>query len=265
MYEEHLKQATLLSKLFYYAKDWKALLKVAAWGRQHLNERLFIYAFSVAILHRADTQGIVLPSIYEITPHYFFNEAVMNQASFLKQIYDGDLTDTPYVDPSFLGFTIVSNYSGRYLNLHPEQSMSYYLEDIELNAKNYYMSMLIPSWMNSEEFKLETHQRGQIYLANVQQLLARWFMERLSNNFGEVPEIDTEAPVEISYTPSLIYPNGLRFPSRPVFADLRPFYTTYKQKWSMTKYAYSLAFVEDYESRIVDSIDRRVAMAVSIT
>lgn len=264
MYEDHMKQAIVLTKLFYYAKDWEALLKVAAWTRQHLNERMFVYAFSVAILHRTDTKDIILPAIYEITPHFFFNEEVMNQASIYKQIYNGDLTDTPYVDRSLPGFTINSNYSGWYLNLHPEQSMSYFLEDVELNAKNYYMSMLIPSWMNSEEFKLETHQRGQLYLANVQQLLARWYMERLSNDFGEVTEIDMQSPVELSYTPSLVYPNGLPFPSRPAFADLRPFYTNFNKKWSTTKNAYSLAFIEDYETRIVDAIDSGVALAVSV-
>lgn len=255
----------ILSKLFYYAKDWEIFYKTAVWARQHINERMFVYAFSVAILHRPDTQGIVLPAIYEITPHFFFNQEVMNKASFYKEIFDGHIINTPYTDPQLTGFTIQSNYSGWYLNLHPEQSMSYYLEDIEVNAQYYYMSLLMPFWMNSTEFNLQTHQRGQIYLGHIQQLLARWNLERLSNGFGEVQEIDFDSPVELSYNPSLVYPNGLPFPSRTAFTDLRSFYTAYKQKWSTTKYSYSLAFVKDYGRRIRDIADKGFALAVSIS
>jgi hypothetical protein len=72
-YEEHLQQAIALYKLFYYAKDFETFYNTAVWARQHVNEGVYLYALSVAIVHRPDTYGIVLPPIYEVYPYYFYN------------------------------------------------------------------------------------------------------------------------------------------------------------------------------------------------
>ncbi|MVT01072.1 hypothetical protein, partial [Devosia marina] len=49
-----------------------------------------------------------------------------------------------------------------------------------------------------------------------QQLLARYYMERLSNNVGDIPAINLEdKSIETGFVPSLRYPNGLEFPARP--------------------------------------------------
>lgn len=265
MYQEHLEQAIALFKLFYYAKDWKTFYKTAVWAREYINERMFVYAFSVAVLHRPDTQGIVLPPIYEITPHLFFNQEVINEASILKQTFNERNINALNNDRQFDGITVYSNYSGWYLNLHPEQSMSYFMEDIELNAQYYNVHLWMPFWMDSKEFKqLETHPRGQIYLYQIYQRLARLYMERLSNDYGEVHEIDFDSPVEVHYHPSLVYPNGLPFPSRPKFAELAPYYRTNGEKWTNPEYSHSLAFVKDYAGRISDAADRGFALAVSI-
>lgn len=234
------------------------------WAREHINERMFVYSFSVAILHRSDTKGIILPAIYEVTPHFFFNQEVISKANLYKEIFDGRLINAPHTDPQLTGFTINSNYSGWYLNLHPEQSMSYYLEDIELNSRYYYTSLLLPFWMNAEEFNFDNSLRGFIYMIHTQQLLARWYLERLSNGFGEVPEIDFDSPLDLFYNPSLVYPNGLPFPSRPAFADLRQGFVNYNQKWTHSRYSYSMSFVKDYGSRIGDVCSSGFAVAVRI-
>jgi tyrosinase len=52
----------------------------AAYCRDRLNPTLFVYAFSVAILHRPDTRNISLPPFSEIFPDKFVDRAVFDQA-----------------------------------------------------------------------------------------------------------------------------------------------------------------------------------------
>jgi hypothetical protein len=50
------------------------------WARDRTNPRQFLYAFSVAVLHREDCRGMVLPPAYEITPHMFLTTDVVRKA-----------------------------------------------------------------------------------------------------------------------------------------------------------------------------------------
>lgn len=88
-YHQHLKQAICLFKLFYYAKDSETFYRTACWARYHLNQGMFLYSFSVALIHRPDTYNMVLPPIYEIYPFYFFNTEVIKKAQYYKQMWNG--------------------------------------------------------------------------------------------------------------------------------------------------------------------------------
>lgn len=88
-HNQHLEQAIALFRLFYYANDYDTFYKTAVWARNHLNEGLWLYSFSVAIVHRPDTYGIILPPIYEIYPNYFFSSEVIHQIHEIKQKYYG--------------------------------------------------------------------------------------------------------------------------------------------------------------------------------
>lgn len=55
---------------------------------------------------------------------------------------------------------VYANYSGQYLNLHSEQSLSYFTEDIGVNAYWYYFHIHYPFWMDGEEFHLKNDFRG---------------------------------------------------------------------------------------------------------
>ncbi|MGD7402500.1 hypothetical protein ACQCQP_26655, partial [Ralstonia pseudosolanacearum] len=76
---EHRDEVVALFHVFYYAKDWETFYKTMVWARFHVNEGMFIYALTVAVLHRADMVGIVLPAPYEIYPYYFFNSEVIQR------------------------------------------------------------------------------------------------------------------------------------------------------------------------------------------
>jgi len=247
----HLQQAIAFFKVLYYAKDYDMFYKVAVWGRQYVNEGIYLYALSVAIVHRQDTYGIVLPPIYEIYPYYFYSSDVISKVHKYKQIYYGDKVHETH------GYTINANYSGYYLNLHPEQSMSYYLEDVGINSFYYYYNIYYPYWLDSKEFGFEHGRRGEQYRYVYQQLVARYYLERLSNDFGEIPFFNWDLPFETGYYPSLRYPNGLEFPTRPNYVNLHEYFYNYGQSWAhKSPYGYSYTKVQDYERRIRDAIDR---------
>ncbi|KAJ8957382.1 hypothetical protein NQ318_004862 [Aromia moschata] len=270
---DHLEQAIALFKLFYYAKDYDTFYKTAVWARQNMNEGMFVYAFSVAVVHRPDTYGIALPPIYEVYPHYFHNSDTIHQAYFYKQKHTSQHSDQEskhtqgqkiqghedHEDQEhgwYRGYTVYANYSGHYLNLHPEQSLSYYMEDVGINAFYYYYNLYYPFWMCSEEYGMENDKRGELYYFVYQQMMARYYMERLSNGFGEIPYVDFHGPMETPYYPSMQYPNGLEFPTRPAFAKFEEYFYNYGQRWTgKGMYGYSHNLVHDFVSRINDAID----------
>jgi hypothetical protein len=256
-YEEHLQQAIALYKLFYYAKDFETFYNTAVWARQHVNEGVYLYALSVAIVHRPDTYGIVLPPIYEVYPYYFYNNEVIQEAYRYKQQYYGQQVHQGGQEHgNYNGYTIRANYSGHYLNLHPEQSLSYFTEDVGINAFYYYYNIYYPHWLGGQDFDYKHDQRGEQYYYVYQQILARYYLERLSNGFGEIQTFNYEVPFETGYYPSLQYPNGLQFPTRPNYAHLYEYFYNYGQRYGNNKYAYSYTYVQDYERRIREAIDR---------
>lgn len=86
----HRKIAIELFEMMYYAKDFDTFYKISAWARCHVNGEMFTYALYVAVIHRPDTVGIILPPIYEVNPYYFFNTEVMTKAKMHKQMFIGD-------------------------------------------------------------------------------------------------------------------------------------------------------------------------------
>lgn len=259
-YYPHLKEAIALYKLFYYAKDYDTFYKTAVWARQHVNEGIYVYALSVAIVHRQDTHGIVLPPIYEVYPYYFFNHEVIEKAQHYKQIFTG--MQKPQTG-DFKGYTVFANYSSWYVNTHPEQSLSYFTEDVGINAYYYYFNIYYPFWMSKEDTYFHNERHGEQYYYVYQQLLARYYLERLSNGFGEIEHYDYDHAIPTGYYPSIQYHNGLEFPTRPSNAYLYKYFSNGEQSSHDYNSTYAYIFVQDFERRIRDAIDSGYVATVS--
>ncbi|EDV94998.1 larval serum protein 1 beta chain [Drosophila grimshawi] len=76
----HAKQARGLFNFFYYAKDWETFYHNVCWARMHVNEGMFVYALTLAVTHRPDFHRVILPTIYEIFPQFFFNSKFVYEA-----------------------------------------------------------------------------------------------------------------------------------------------------------------------------------------
>ncbi|GIY77428.1 hemocyanin A chain [Caerostris darwini] len=65
---EHLNEAKSLIEIFCAANDFDDFVHLAEQARTFVNSTLFAFAAEVAILHRADSRGVIVPPIQEIFP-----------------------------------------------------------------------------------------------------------------------------------------------------------------------------------------------------
>lgn len=238
-YPEILDEAVALYRLFRTAKDFETFYKTAAWARVHINEGQFMYAFSVAVVHRPDTKYMKLPPLYEINPYLFFESDVIRRAhltkmSHLPGTYNNRITNRSikilsyYIllllhiknigitESSKKSYVIIANHSLWYSNSRRdmEQKLNYFMEDIDLSAYYYTLNLEFPFWMSGDEFELGKSYRGEHYYHNLKLILARYNLERLSNDLAEVEEIDWNDLKTIGYHPFMTFHNGLHFPNR---------------------------------------------------
>lgn len=268
VHKVHSQQALGLFKFFYYAKDNQTLVQNIAWARMNCNEGMFVYALTLAVIHRPDTQGLILPTIQEIFPQMFLNAKSVYQAekfdsdvlsrqillekelkalnndvekkgdkdfymkgwkawqwwklmgldeqfyaekkTFLRSNFSELLNDPKYQDmmADLKAFYLPVDYTRDVEILNDESKLSYFTEDVGLNAYWYYLNMDYPDILSGEEFGLNKDRRGELWIYNVQQLLARYYMERLSNGLGDIDELLMLGNIRKGYDPQLIDYNG---------------------------------------------------------
>lgn len=206
----HLVHLKSLFNVFFYAKDWDAFYNSALWARFHVNHGLFVQALTGAVVHRRDLQGLQLPIVYELQPHFFFNAEVIQHAQQLKQQGFHGLKKVEGV----YNVIVQANYTGADVHVTDDQRLSYFTEDIGLNAFYYYLHVDYPFWLGGKDVHLHKDRRGEFYMFVHQQLLARYYLERLSNDLGHIPEFTWWTPIESGYYPHLQTPQGHPFSPR---------------------------------------------------
>ncbi|XP_011305291.1 uncharacterized protein [Fopius arisanus] len=218
---EHVEEVKALFNLFYHAKDFETFYNMAIWARFHVNAHLYAYTLAVAILHRPDTRNIRLPVLHEMIPHFYFNNEVL-QTAYRAKLGDANLkksVDVKYHDGTDL--VIHANYSGWYI-VHDDadEKLTYFTEDVGINDWYFHAVHDYPSWISSDNCSLTKEIRGEVYYTVHRQLLARYYMERLSNNLGEIETIDWHSPIVTGYYPTINLPNGLPFVQRPSWTHI---------------------------------------------
>nr|4L37_A Chain A, Silkworm storage protein [Bombyx mori] len=215
-YEKMREEAIALFKLFYYAKDFECFYKTACYARVYMNQGMFLYAYYIAIIQRSDTASFVLPAPYEAYPQYFVNMEVKNKMDYVKMM-DGCLDEKICYNYGIIKeneqFVMYANYSNSLTYPNNEDRIAYLTEDVGLNAYYYYFHSHLPFWWNSGKYGAFKERRGEIYFFFYQQLLARYYMERLTNGLGKIPEFSWYSPLRTGYLPpfnSFYYPFAQR-------------------------------------------------------
>lgn len=235
--EKFLEQTGLLFNVFYHSKDLPTLFENIIWARENVNEMMFINALTLTVFHRMDLKNIVLPPLYEIIPNHFFSYDVLQKGIDYKLNGLWKLNNT---------FTLTTDYTSRYyLDKFQERRVAYFTEDIGLNSFYYYFYMRYPLHLGGKQvFSLEKEPVGELWLWMHQQLLARYYLERISNDMGSIPDFLWVKGIKNGYWPMLRYKNGMEFAYR----------SDYYSYESMDKDL--LQNIVDWELRIKGLIDR---------
>lgn len=243
--------------MLFYAKDFNTFLKTACWMRIRLNEGMFVYALTIAVRHRDDCKGLVLPPPYEIYPYYFVRADVIQKAYMLKMkrgILDNKLCEFYGIRKTDKEVYIIDeNVYDTRVYLNEDDRLRYFTEDIDLNTYYYYFHIDYPFWMNDDILNKFRIRRGEVLLYMYQQLLARYYLERLSNNMGDIKTLSWYKPVKTGYWPWLKYHNGIEMPVR---------FNNYVMMQDENMDV--LRLVEDYEVIIRDAVLKGFIMTVCI-
>lgn len=243
--KSHIDEAVALFNLMHQAENFDVFKRVLVWARFHVNEGVFVYAATVAISHRSEFEGVVLPAPYEVYPYYYFNAETIQAAQTSKL---QGLTKATKADDGASEMVIEANYTGWNKRTGGEQSIAYFTEDVGVNAWYYLFHVDYPFWIDTKD-SLYKNRRGEVYFNTHAQLLARYYMERLSNNLGDIPQFSWRVPFRTGYNPALAYYKGASFPVR------NNNYNTYNDDTY-----YSIEMLEGLESRIRMAIDQRFYM-----
>ncbi|XP_063537221.1 acidic juvenile hormone-suppressible protein 1-like [Cydia strobilella] len=241
--EYHQFEAETLFQVLFSAKDYDTFYKTAVYLRDRVNENMYVYVLTTAILHRHDTQGFVVPPFYEIFPSYFHNGEVMTTA---QRINTHGMHLVEYYPMTYIwNDNVVIRWNETvwpYFSV--DSPVFYWTHDYALNTWYYNTQVAYPKWLGSETCPLVKDYRGEWFWYWHKQLLSRYYMERLSNGLGEIPDLELHGTVEEGYTPGLLYHNGIPFPVRPNHFHL------YQED-----FVHEIKAIEDYERRIRDAID----------
>lgn len=249
---EHKFEAITLYNVLYSAKDYDTFYKAAVYLRDRVNENLFAYVLSVAIVSRPDTKGIYVPRLYEIFPSYFNNGEIMTTAQRINT--HGFRMIEHYPSTYKWDDNVVIRWNATIWPYYNSQStpVAYFTHDYSLNTFYYNLHLSQPSWLSSEQLPVNKHRRGEWFWFLHKQLVTRYYMERLSNGLSEIPELGHDI-VKEGYNSGLLYHNGVPLPVRPNYFHL-----------DQPQIVNEIQEIYDYERRIRDAIDQGYLVNVSL-
>lgn len=184
-------------------------MRLAEQARDIVNEGMFVYSTSVAILHRDDCRGVTVPPIQEIFPDRFIPAETVNQA--IK-------SDLRRVDDSPIIVDIVQ--TGNILD--PEYKLAYFREDIGANAHHWHWHIVYPATWRPEVMGKVKDRKGELFYYMHQQMCARYDCDRLSTGLQRmIPFHNFKEELE-GYSPHLTsLVSGLNYANRPAGFSLQ--------------------------------------------
>nr|C0HLU8.1 RecName: Full=Hemocyanin subunit [Scylla serrata]P84293.1 RecName: Full=Hemocyanin subunit 2; AltName: Full=CaeSS2 [Carcinus aestuarii] len=183
-----------------HSGNWDTFAGNAAFFRVHVNEGFFVYASYSVVIHSKLTQHVVLPPLYEVTPHLFTNSEVIQKA------YAAKMTQTPT--------KIFAHFTGSKSN--PEQRVAYFGEDIGMNTHHVTWHLEFPFWWDDAHYDHHIERKGESCSSWVHhQLTVRFDAERLSNYLDPVRELHWDDVIHEGFAPHTSYKYGGYFPDRP--------------------------------------------------
>ncbi|CAG9825512.1 unnamed protein product [Phaedon cochleariae] len=187
----HRRLAGRLIDIFLGMRDTDDLLSMAIYARERVNPILFNYAFSVALLHRKDTQDLDVPSVVHSFPHKYFDSKLFSKAREVAHIVP-ERSRTPIEMPK--------DYTAS--DLEEEHRVAYFREDVGVNLHHWHWHLVYPFEAALEV--VNKNRRGELFYYMHQQIMARYNAERLCNRMKRVERFTNfEEPIQEAYFPKL--------------------------------------------------------------
>ncbi|XP_012266497.2 phenoloxidase 1 [Athalia rosae] len=187
----HRKIAARLIDIFVGMRTTDDFLSACVYCRDRVNPNLFIYAMSVAILHRPDTKNLPIPPLSEVFPGKFMDSGVFSRAK-----EEANLVPAGARQP----IIIPKDYTAS--DLDDEHRVAYFREDLGINLHHWHWHLVYP--FEAARDIVAKDRRGELFYYMHQQILARYNCERLSNRLGRVTRfINWSEPIPEAYFPKL--------------------------------------------------------------
>lgn len=174
---EHRAMAAQLIHALMSQKSFDDFQSLSVYCRDRMNPYMFIYALSVAILHRPDCKDVPLPPFAEVLPEKFVDKGVFARVK----------EEVNLVDPgSRMPLEVVRDFSAS--DLDEEHRVAYFREDVGVNLHHWHWHLVYPS--DGPLQIVNKDRRGELFYYAHQQVQARYNVERLSNKLKKVKKLN---------------------------------------------------------------------------
>ncbi|XP_055859174.1 phenoloxidase 2-like [Episyrphus balteatus] len=188
----HRRIAGRLIDILVSARNIDELQSLAVYIRDRVCPVLFNYGLSVALLHRPDTKNLDLPSFVQSFPDKFVDSKVFNK---LRE----EAVIVP--DGSRMAISIPIDYTAS--DLDEEHRLWYFREDLGINLHHWHWHLVYP-FEASNRAIVAKDRRGELFYYMHQQIIARYNLERFSNNMARVKRFNNfREPIAEGYFPKM--------------------------------------------------------------
>ncbi|XP_014261820.1 phenoloxidase 2 [Cimex lectularius] len=187
----HREMASRLIEVFMGMVSFDDFMSVSAYCRDRINPYLFVYCLSVAMIHRPETKNLPLPSPCDCFPERYIDGRVFARAKEEASIV---------CEGSRTSIEIPVNYTATDLDI--EHRLAYWREDLGLNNHHWHWHLVYP--FEGPRNIVDKDRRGELFFYHHQQIMARYNMERFSNNLARTERFnDFRQPMSEGYFPKL--------------------------------------------------------------
>ncbi|XP_046384805.1 phenoloxidase 1-like [Ischnura elegans] len=188
---QHRRMAADLVSTLVSQKTLEEFVSTAAFAHDRVNPSLFVYALSVAVLHRPDTMDLRLPALNEVFPGRFLQHGVVARARARAHVLD---------TPSRTPIEVPQNFTAS--ELYEEHRVAYFREDLGINLHHWHWHLVYPN--SGERRIVNKDRRGELFYYMHQQIQARYNFERLCNRLSRVTRLlNLRDPIQEGYFPKL--------------------------------------------------------------
>ncbi|KAF4525334.1 hypothetical protein B566_EDAN013190 [Ephemera danica] len=255
----HKHLAAELTTMLMNIHDLEEFFATAAYCRDQINCKLFVYSFSVALLHRSDTHNLRMPPYAQIFPDKFVDSnifPIIYEKGFMDQMEESEALEMDTLEEKAKEMkvskvSVKQNYMATSNDLEPENRLAYFREDLGVNLHHVHWHLVYPSEGKKEI--VDKDRRGELFYYMHQQIVARYEFERMCNQLPRVRRLtNLKEPIEEGYFPKLINAASNNFfaarPSGAILKDVEQI------RDAKNKLAFDIYDLERWKTRIYDAI-----------